>query len=183
MADLDFLKDCFENEDSFKAFTDKVEEKGLKITEISAGDYVSKNKFNDETKKYKEMKAKYEELQKSIENDEGSKKQLEDMEKTYKELEKKYTDLESEHDRITKRMALTKGGIKEEFADFVYSEIKKKVNEDTDFDTAFKNFKKENPQYNTEATKPRQGVNPNLTGTATENNNNKFMNDLIRGKE
>ncbi len=182
MADLEFLKDCFDNEDSFKAFTDKVEEKGLKITEISAGDYVSKNKFNDETKKYKDMKQKYEELQKSIENDEGSKKQYEDLEKTYKDLEQKYTELENEHDRITKRMAITKGGIKEEFADFVYSEIKKKVNEDTDFDTAFKTFKKENPQYNTEATKPRQGVNPDLTGTATDNTN-KFMNDLIRGKE
>ncbi len=180
MADLEFLKDCFENEDSFKAFTSKVEEKGLKVAEISGGEYVSKNKFNDETKKYNDMKAKYDELQKSIANDEGSKKQLENMEKTYKELEQKYNNLESEHDRITKRIALTKGGIKEEFADFVYSEIKKKVNDTTDFDTAFKEFKKDNPQYNTEATKPRQGVNPDLKGTSTDNNNN-IMNNIIRG--
>lgn len=184
MADLDFLKECFENEDSFNNFVSQVEGKGYKLADISTGDYVSNKKFYDETKKYKDLKKQYDELQESIKGDEGINKKVANLETELNDWKSKYSTLEGEHDKLSKRATIIKNGVKEEFADFVYSEVKKNINENVDFDTAFKKFKTDNPQYNTESTKKKVGINPDMNGgSGNTDNNNKFMNNLIRGIE
>ena len=44
---LEFLKNCFENEEEYKKFAQKVDDNGIKIADLTSGEYVAKKKFDD----------------------------------------------------------------------------------------------------------------------------------------
>ena len=55
------------------------------------------------------------------------------------------------------------------------------VNDTTDFDTALKNFKKDNPQYFGEVVVKKVQSSPNLNGgTSQGQTTNSIMNDILR---
>ena len=55
------------------------------------------------------------------------------------------------------------------------------VNETTDFDTALKNYKKENTQYFGEIVVKKVQTSPTLAGGTKPQTTNDIMNNLLRG--
>ena len=72
--------------------------------------------------------------------------------------------------------------VKKEFQKFVSSEVLDLVNETTDFDTALKKFKDENPQYFGETIVKKVQTSPTLgNGGDKKGSTNDIMNDILRG--
>lgn len=181
---LEFLKNCFENEEEYKKFAQKVDDNGIKIADLTSGEYVAKKKFDDKATELSNLQAKYTELEKNSQTDDVSKKKIEDLEKQLKEANDKYTTLDRDYNHYLQREKVTGAGFKKEFADFVVSEINKNVSDTVDFETAMKGYKAKNPQFTeTEKKVFKTGSMPDMTGTNKDTkNNNDFMNALIRGE-
>ena len=61
------------------------------------------------------------------------------------------------------------------------SEVLNLVNDTTDFETALKNFKKDNPQYFGETVVKKVQSSPNLNGGGSQvQTTNSIMNDILR---
>ena len=100
----------------------------------------------------------------------------------------KITELTSLNEQLTKENNLlkatnqvAKSDVKPEFLKFVTSEVMSMVNDTTDFETALKNYKKDQPQYFGEIVVKKVQSSPNLNnggnkGTTT----NSIMNDILR---
>lgn len=72
--------------------------------------------------------------------------------------------------------------VKKEFCEFVADKVMKLVNDTTDFDTALKKYKEENPQYFGETVVKKVQSSPNLNGGGNkETTTNSIMNDILRG--
>lgn len=183
---LEFLKDCFDNDEAFKKFEEKVDEKGIKVADLSTGDYVAKKKYDDKVTELNTLQTKYTDLERNAQTDEVSKTKISDLEKELGEYKTKYETLDKDHKHYLNRDTVISNGFKKEFADFVVSEINKNVSDTIDFETAMKGYKAKNPQF-TEAEKKvviKQSSMPNMNGNGEgKQNNNDFMNSLIRGEQ
>ena len=100
----------------------------------------------------------------------------------------KLAELQSSVDNLTKENNLLKAtskvassDVKPEFLKFVTSEVMSMVNETTDFDTALKNYKKENTQYFGEVVVKKVQTSPTLAGGTKPQTTNDIMNNLLRG--
>ena len=181
------LKDLFgENSLSYDDFSKAVEEKGIKLANLSAGGYVAKNKYDDDLKKAKNLdyKKKYEDLEASIQGDDGINAKLKNITTERDDYKSKYEELNSKYSILDATTKVVKAGVKPEFAKFVASEVLGQVSDTLDFDTALKAYKAKNPQFNTETTVVRKKVGSSLSLEGKETNSqeetNKTMNDLIR---
>ena len=109
--------------------------------------------------------------------------------KTNESESEKLTALQTNNDNLSKENALLKAQIqvntsdvKKEFSKFVTSEVMGMVNDTTDFETALKNFKKDNPQYFGEVVIKKVQTSPNLNGgTNPAQTTNDIMNNILRG--
>ena len=71
--------------------------------------------------------------------------------------------------------------VKKEFQKFVASEVMSLVNESTDFDTALKKYKSDNPQYFGETVVKKVQSSPNLSnGGQKDTSTNSIMNEILR---
>ena len=78
--------------------------------------------------------------------------------------------------------AVSNTDVKKEFCEFVTDKVMKLVNETTNFDTALKKYKEENPQYFGETIVKKVQSSPNLNGGGNkETTTNSIMNDILRG--
>lgn len=173
MAEFEGLKQFF-GEDGNTAITyDQLEkgitEKGIKLADLSLGGYVSKDKFDEQVRKYNDYKSKND-VSKFADYD-AIKQELDTLkaEKADRELMSK----------------LGSKKVKSEFQKFVLSEIKSKVDDKTDFDKAMEDYLKENKQYIAEDNPPPKTFFKNTTvplenGAGGEPNTNKIMNDMLR---
>ena len=124
---------------------------------------------------------------KELEKSEDYKNYLE-WKKTNQNDSEKITELQSSVDKLTKENALlkatsevAKSEVKPEFLKFVTSEVMSMVNDTTDFETALKNYKKDNSQYFGEVIVKKVQSSPNLNGGGNkENTTNNIMNDILR---
>ena len=183
----DELKELFgENALSYDDFTKAVEEKGMKLANLSAGGYVAKSKYDDDVKKAKNLdyKKKYEDLEASIQGDDGINAKLKNITTERDDYKSKYEELNSKYSMLDATTKVVNTGIKPEFAKFVASEVLGQVTDTLDFDTALKAYKAKNPQFNSETTVVRKKVGSSLgldgKGTNNQNETNQIMNDLIR---
>ena len=98
------------------------------------------------------------------------------------ELQTNYTNAINENALLKAQLKIADSDVKKEFAKFVTSEIMSLVNDTTDFDTALKNYKKNNPQYFGEVVVKKVQTSPVLNngGNQPQTTNN-IMNDLLRG--
>ena len=98
------------------------------------------------------------------------------------ELQTNYTNVVNENSLLKAQLKIADSDVKREFAKFVTSEVMNEVNETTDFDTALKNYKKNNPQYFGEVVVKKVQSSPSLNagGNQPQTTNN-IMNDLLRG--
>lgn len=183
----DDLKELFgENSLSYDDFSKAIEEKGMKLANLSAGGYIAKSKYDDDMKKAKNLdyKKKYEDLEASIQGDDGINAKLKNITTERDDYKSKYEDLNSKYSMLEATTKVTSAGIKPEFAEFVASKVLKEVTDTIDFETALKSFKAKNPQFNTETTIVKRKVGSSLSLDGKEQTNqeetNKTMNELIR---
>ena len=116
-------------------------------------------------------------------------KEFLDWKKNNQNDSEKLAELQSSVDTLTKENALlkatnevAKSDVKPEFLKFVTSEVMNLVNDTTDFETALKNYKKENTQYFGELVVKKVQSSPNLNGGGNkQNTTNDIMNDILRG--
>jgi len=116
-------------------------------------------------------------------------KEFLEWKKTNQNDSEKLKELQASNETLLKENALlkatnevAKSDVKPEFVKFVTSEVMNLVNETTDFETALKNYKKENTQYFGEVVVKKMQSSPNLTGGAKPQTTNDIMNNLLRGE-
>lgn len=117
------------------------------------------------------------------------KKQSQSNDDKINELTQSNTTLANEKAGLEKQVAMLEAQIqvnnsdvKKEFAKFVTNEVFEMVNDTTDFETALKRFKKDNPQYFGEMQIKKVQTAPNLNGGVTQPiTTNSIMNNLLRG--
>lgn len=98
------------------------------------------------------------------------------------ELQTNYTNAMNENATLKAQLKIADSDVKKEFARFVTSEVMSLVNDTTDFDTALKNFKKDNPQYFGETVVKKVQSSPSLNNGGNQpQTTNSIMNDLLRG--
>jgi len=116
-------------------------------------------------------------------------KEFLEWKKTNQNDSEKINELTSLNEQLTKENNLlkatnqvAKSDVKPEFLKFVTSEVMNLVNETTDFETALKNYKKDNTQYFGEVVVKKVQSSPNLNnGGAKPSTVNDIFNDMIRG--
>ena len=108
---------------------------------------------------------------------------------SYKFYKEQYEILSKENQKQQNEIRLLKAQIqvdnsncKKEFSKFVTSEVMSLVNDTNDFESALKDYKKNNPQYfgETVITKTQTAPSLNNGGTQPQTTSN-IMNNLIRG--
>ena len=97
------------------------------------------------------------------------------------ELEKSNATKDDEIKTLKALLKVSDSDVKKEFKKYVASEVSSMVNETTDFDTALKNYKSENPQYFGEVVVKKVQSSPNLNGGIKKSTTNDIMNSLLRG--
>lgn len=96
-------------------------------------------------------------------------------------LELDKSSLANQVKSLEAQLKVSGSDVKKEFSKFVTSEVMGLVNDTTDFDTALKNFKKDNPQYFGEVVVKKVQSSPNLNGgTSQSQTTNSIMNDILR---
>lgn len=173
MADFDGLRQFF-GEDGNTAITYEqlskgISEKGIKLADLSLGGYVSKDKFDEQTRKFNEYKT----------NNDISK--YADYDTIKAELETLRTE-KADREYIDK---LSAKKVKPEFQKFVLAEIKASLGDsNADFDKAMTDYLKSNTQYVTveEKGKPffKSSSAPLDNGSGEGKNTNQKMNALFR---
>ena len=99
------------------------------------------------------------------------------------ELQTNYTNAINENTLLKAQLKIADSDVKKEFAKFVTSEVMSEVNDTTDFETALKNYKKNNPQYFGEVVVKKVQSSPSLNAGGNQpQTTNQVMNDFIRGK-
>ena len=98
------------------------------------------------------------------------------------ELESNNTAKDKEINELKALLKVKDSDVKKEFQKFVSSEVMNLIDDKTDFDTALKKYKTENPQYFGEVVVKKVQSSPNLSnGGIKENTTNSIMNDILRG--
>ena len=99
------------------------------------------------------------------------------------ELETSKASLSNELNQLKAQIKVNESDVKKEFSKFVTSEVLSLVNDTTDFETALKDYKKNNPQYFGEVIVKKVQTSPNLNGGASQPlTTNQIMNDILRSK-
>ena len=115
-------------------------------------------------------------------------KEFLEWKKTNQNDSEKLTELQTNYDKVLKENEYLKASnkvaesdVKPEFKKFVTSEVMNLVNDTTDFETALKNYKKENTQYFGEVVVKKVQTSPTLAGGTKPQTTNDIMNNLLRG--
>lgn len=116
-------------------------------------------------------------------------KEFLDWKKNNQNDSEKINELTTLNEQLTKENAtlkatneVAKSDVKPEFLKFVTSEVMSLVDDTTSFETALKNYKKENPHFFGEIVVKKVQSSPNLNNGGTkEVTTNNIMNDILRG--
>lgn len=182
---MEELKELFGDKAlSYEDFNKALDEKGIKIGNLSSGGYVAKTKYDEDIKKAKnsDYKKKFEDLQASIEGDDGINAKIKNLTTERDDYKSKYESLNKDFSILNATNKVTSAGIKPEFAKFVANEVLEMTSDTIDFDTALKSYKAKNPQFSVETTIVKKNTSVDLSGKSVSNENttNQRMNDLIR---
>ena len=115
-------------------------------------------------------------------------KEFLEWKKTNQNDSEKINELQTSNEELKKENALlkatnevAKSDVKPEFLKFVTSEVMSMVNDTTDFETALKNYKKDNSQYFGEVVVKKVQSSPTLnSGGIKEGTINDIFNNMIR---
>lgn len=136
-------------------------EYGKNITKFKEAVDSYKEEVSDYKNQINELNGKIEESNKSLENLET---------------------LTNENKDLKAQVQMSGSNVKKEFSKFVTSEVMSNVNDETDFATALKNYKKDNPQYFGDTVVKKVQSGPTLNGGGTQpQSTNDIMNNVLRG--
>lgn len=157
---MEFLKEHL-GEELFKAVSEKLKGKGVKVVDASSGGYVSKEKYlrelGEKEEAIKGKEAEIEQLRKNAVGDEGVKKQVESL---TQELELARTEL----GRFKNEKAILGSGIKGKYVDAAICEATKLVSKDVSFEKAVEAVAKDFPEWKEEA-RPKKNSSFPLGGS------------------
>lgn len=128
-------------------FVKLVGERGMKLADLSDGDFVMKAKYETLNTKYVNLTKDYENLKNNPDIDEATKKRIADLEKERDTFRTQYEEVNAAVIKSERLSSLKKLGFKDEFQDFCRTEIEKNISDTVDFDTAAKKYLKEHTQY------------------------------------
>lgn len=163
----------------------ETENKDVQVTEEKVEETTQKtytkedldNSFNAGVRKASsewQKDEKYKEFQEWKKNNQNDSEKLSELQTNYDKILK-----ENEYLKASNKVA--ESDVKPEFKKFVTSEVMNLVNDTTDFETALKNYKKENTQYFGEIVVKKVQTSPTLAGGAKPQTTNDIMNNLLRG--
>jgi len=156
----------------------KVEEKVEETTQKTYTQEDLDNSFNAGRKKASQDWQKDEKYKEFLE---WKKTNQNDSEKI-NELQISNEQLKKENSLLKATNEVAKSDVKPEFLKFVTSEVMQLVNDTTDFETALKNYKKNNSQYFGEVVVKKMQSSPNLSNGGEKTiTTNDIMNNLLRG--
>ena len=152
-----------------------------KVEETTEKTYTHEDVDNSFKAGYKKAKTEFEKSDEYKNYQEWKKSNQNDSEKI-NELQNSVNALTKENNLLKATSKVASSDVKPEFLKFVTSEVMSLVDDTTDFDTALKNYKKENTQYFGETVVKKVQTSPTLNnggekGTTT----NSIMNDILRG--
>ena len=158
--------------------TNEVEE--TKVEETTEKTYTKEdldNSFNAGVKKAKtdwQKDEKYKEFLSWKKSNQSENERLTELENNINVKDKEINQLKS-------LLKVKDSDVKKEFQKFVSSEVMNLVDDKTDFDTALKKYKSENPQYFGEVIVKKVQSSPILSsGGNKEITTNSIMNDILR---
>ena len=164
----------------------ETENKDVQVTEEKVEETTEKTYTHDDVDNsfkagYKKAKTEFEKSDEYKNYQEWKKNNQNDSEKLT-ELTTRNEQLEKENKLLKATNEVAKSDVKPEFLKFVTSEVMNLVNDTTDFETALKNYKKENTQYFGEVVVKKVQSSPNLNAGGTRTNTvNDIFNNMIRG--
>ena len=89
--------------------------------------------------------------------------------------------LTNENKDLKAQLQMGDSNVKKEFSKFVRTEIMSKVDDNNDFESVLKEYKKENPQYFGDTVIKKVQSSPNLNGGEPQApTTNSIMNDILR---
>lgn len=169
-----------DNKDTLNVEETKVEES---VKEETTKTYTQEDIDNSFKAGVKKANSEWQKDEKYKEFLEWKKTNQNDSEKIA-ELQASNESLKKENDLLKATSEVAKSEVKPEFLKFVTSEVMSMVNETTDFETALKNYKKDNSQYFGEVVVKKVQTSPNLNnGENKSTTTNSIMNDILRGKK
>lgn len=101
------------------------------------------------------------------------------LEENNKSLEN-LQNLTNENKDLKAEIQMNGSNVKKEFSKFVRSEVMANVNDETDFETALGNYKKENPQYFGEVQIKKVQSSPSMTNGQQPQTTNEKINNILR---
>ena len=166
-----------DNKDTVNVEETKVEES---LKEETTKTYTQEDIDNSFNAGVKKAKTEWQKDEKYKEFLEWKKTNKNDSEKI-NELTTLKAQLTKENETLKATNKVANSDVKPEFLKFVTNEVMSLVDETTDFDTALKQYKKDNPQYFGEIVLKRVQSSPNLTSGGTkETSTNSIMKDILR---
>lgn len=160
---------------------DNKDTKVEKVVEETTKTYTKEDLDNSFNAGVKKASSEWQKDEKYKEFLEWKKTNQNDSEKI-NELTTQLENAKKENTLLKATNEVAKSDVKPEFLKFVTSEVMSMVNETTDFETALKNYKKENTQYFGEVVVKKVQSSPNLSnGGKKEITTNDIMNNLLRG--
>lgn len=155
----------------------KVEE--TKVEETTQKTYTKEdldNSFNAGVKKASsewQKDEKYKEFLEWKRNNQNDSEKITELQNSVNNLTKENTELKATYE-------VAKSDVKPEFLKFVTNEVMNLVNDTTDFETALKNYKKDNPHFFGEVVVKKVQSSPTLAGGTKTNTVNDIFNNMIR---
>lgn len=143
------------------------------------------NSFNAGVKKASsewQKDEKYKEFLDWKKNNQNDSEKINELQDQLNTLTQEKAKSDNENLSLKSFIEVSKTDVKKEFCEFVTDKVMKLVNDTTDFETALKNYKSENPQFFGETVIKKVQSSPNLNGGGNkENTTNNIMNDILRG--
>ena len=154
-----------------------------KVEETTQKTYTQDDINNSYNAGFKKAKIELEKSEDYKNYQEWKKTNQNDSEKI-NELTTKNEELIKENTLLKATNKVAKSDVKPEFLKFVTNEVMSLVNETTDFDTALKNYKKDNSQFFGEVVVKKVQSSPNLgNGGSQATTTNDIMNNILRSRK
>ena len=141
------------------------------------------NSFNAGVKKANsewQKDEKYKEFLEWKKTNQNDSETIKELQAEIDKINEEKVSLNNEYQKLINTQKVRDSEAKPDFVRFITSEVMSKVDETTDFDTALKTFKNENPQYFGEVVIKKVQTSPKLNNTNGGTTSSSIMNDVIR---
>lgn len=142
------------------------------------------NSFNAGVKKAStewQKDEKYKEFLEWKKTNQNDSEKIAELQAEIDKINEEKASLNKEYENLKNTEKVKDSEARPDFVRFITSEVSSKVDETTDFDTALKEFKQNNPQYFGEVVVKKVQTSPKLTNNNGGVTTNSIMNDAIRG--